>query len=105
MKDIKPAEMESLLQFVYQGEVEIPNTDVERIINISVELGIAGLSEIKSKEQDDVGRRNTVQARRRLESPHKSPTAKMAKIEPEHYKGNDFIESNDNKTNNKKKKL
>ena len=78
----------------------MPNTDVERIIKISKELGIVGLSEIKSKEQDYVSRGNIMQAKRRLDSPHKPHSAKMAKIEPDHYKGNDFIESDEDETDN-----
>ena len=97
MKDIEPAEMENLLQFVYQGEVEIPKTDVEHIIKISKELGIVGLSEIKSKEQDCEGRESTMPSKRRLDSPHIPPTAKLAKIQPEH---NDYIDSDGDDTDN-----
>ena len=56
MKDIKPSEMEYLLQFIYLGEVEIPSLELERLITISKDLGIIGLDAVK-KEEDVVGER------------------------------------------------
>ena len=51
MKDVDPAEMEYLLQFIYLGEVDIPSTDLERLIAISRELGIVGLNAVKSEKE------------------------------------------------------
>ena len=50
MKDIQPAEMEYLLQYIYLGEVEIPSQEVEGLIKISKDLGIVGLNEVKSRD-------------------------------------------------------
>ena len=51
MKDVDPAELEYLLQFIYLGEVDIPSTDLERLIAISRELGIVGLNAVKSEKE------------------------------------------------------
>ena len=51
MKDVDPSEMEYLLQFIYLGEVDIPSTDLERLITISRELGIVGLNAVKSEKE------------------------------------------------------
>ena len=51
MKDVDPSEMEYLLQFIYLGEVDIPSTDLERLIAISRELGIVGLNAVKSEKE------------------------------------------------------
>ena len=68
MKDIRPLELESLLQFIYMGEVEIPSDDVEGVIKISRELGIVGLSEVKIKEKEVEGREILKAAKRRPDS-------------------------------------
>ena len=49
MKDVEPSDMEYLLRFIYLGEVDIPSTDLERLIAISSELGIVGLNTVKSE--------------------------------------------------------
>ena len=54
MKDVDPAELEYLLQFIYLGEVDIPSTDLERLIAISRELGIVGLNAVKSEKEMEV---------------------------------------------------
>ena len=58
MKDVEPAELEYLLQFIYLGEVDIPSTDLERLITISRELGIVGLNTVKNEDEEIVERRD-----------------------------------------------
>ena len=60
MKDIDAAELEYLLQFIYLGEVDIPSTDLERLIVISRELGIVGLNAVKSEAEQAEDRRYTI---------------------------------------------
>ena len=60
MKDVEPAELEYLLQFIYLGEVDIPSTDLERLITISRELGIVGLNTVKNEDEETVERRYAI---------------------------------------------
>ena len=76
MKDMAPAEMEYLLQFIYLGEVDIPSTDLERLITISRELGIVGLNAVKSEAEEAEGRRTPKAAKRKF-----APTKKQPQIE------------------------
>ena len=57
MKDIEPAEMEHLLQFIYLGEVDVPGQELERLIAISKELAIIGMDAIKQEEDAPLQRR------------------------------------------------
>ena len=76
MKDMAPAEMEYLLQFIYLGEVDIPSTDLERLITISRELGIVGLNAIKSEAEEAEGRRTPKAEKRKF-----APTKKQPQVE------------------------
>ena len=76
MKDVAPAELEYLLQFIYLGEVDIPSTDLERLIIISRELGIVGLNAVKSEADEGVEMRGYKVARRKF-----APTPKEPQIE------------------------
>ena len=49
--------MESLLQFIYLGEVDVPGAELERLIVLSKELGIRGLDAVKKEEEAAVGER------------------------------------------------
>jgi hypothetical protein len=42
VKDVEPMEMEYLLQFIYRGEVDIPSTELDHLVEIAKELGIVG---------------------------------------------------------------
>ena len=80
MKDIEPAVMENILQFLYLGEVEVPNEDVEAIIKISKELGVVGLSMIKTKEETEDGHSSRL-AKRKIDSIHNLQNTKKEKID------------------------
>merc|ERR1719414_760641 len=76
MKDVDPSEMEYLLQFIYLGEVDIPSTDLERLITISRELGIVGLNAVKSEKeatQEETSERRMPKVAKRIRKP---PTIK-----------------------------
>ena len=77
MKDIDPAEMDYLLQFIYMGEVEIPSADLERLVKISKDLGIVGMDAVKEKEVE--GKRASRKAKRKLTPSQEMP--KKAKVE------------------------
>merc|ERR1719245_1038068 len=62
MKDIDPGEMEYLLQFIYLGEVDIPNLELERLIAISKDLGIIGLDPVKKEDEGVAGERRMLHA-------------------------------------------
>ena len=64
MKDIDPAEMDYLLQFIYMGEVDIPSADLERLVKISKDLGIVGMDAVTDKEAE--GKRASKAAKRKL---------------------------------------
>ena len=92
MKDIEPAIMEHILQFLYLGEVEVPNDDVEAIIKISRELGVVGLSTIKTKEESEDGHSARL-GKRKLDPIHNLDTAKKEKIDSELCEKNEFIDN------------
>ena len=83
MKDIQPSQMEYLLQFIYLGEVDIPNLELERLITISKDLGIIGLDAVK-KEEDVIEEWRVLHAKKRKSQANpKSPdpmTLKLAKV-------------------------
>jgi len=76
MKDIEPAEMEHLLQFIYLGEVDVPGQELERLIAISKELAIIGMDAIKQEEDAPLQRRIPKLAKR------KSTTTTIENAEP-----------------------
>lgn len=101
MKDVEPGDMEYLLQFIYLGEVEMLNKDVDGIIKISRELGIVGLSEIKGKEdQEENEERNNprVAKRKHLTGQKVLTPTKMAKVirDPELYEDVEDEEDREN---------
>ena len=53
LKDVEPEEMESLLQFIYLGEVDVPGAELNRLIAISRDLGIRGLDAVKREYQEE----------------------------------------------------
>lgn len=53
LKDVEPEEMESLLQFIYLGEVDVPGAELNRLIAISRDLGIRGLDAVKKEDHED----------------------------------------------------
>ena len=82
LKDVEPEEMESLLQFIYLGEVDIPGAELERLIAVSKELGIRGLDAVKKeateKETVVVDRRKT---KRKSKTPPAPESPKRANID------------------------
>ena len=100
MKDIEPYEMEYLIKYIYLGEVEIPNKDVERIIKMSQELGIVGLKEVKCNEQETESRETPKVAKRKLDSSLDPETTKMAKIESKLYEDHDLVDTNGHNIDN-----
>jgi len=87
MKDVEPAELEYLLQFIYLGEVDIPSTDLERLITISRELGIVGLNTVKNEDEETVERSIPKVAKRKYAPTPKPPPMKQQPQEaPTHKK-------------------
>merc|ERR1712154_118153 len=86
MKDVDPSEMEYLLQFIYLGEVDIPSTDLERLITISRELGIVGLNAVKSEKentQEETSERRMPKVAKRIRKPptiKEVPTPKRPRV-------------------------
>ena len=84
LKDVEPEEMESLLQFIYLGEVDIPGAGLERLIAVSKELGIRGLDAVKKEVTEKeaaalvVDRRQT---RKKSKTPPAPESPKRAKID------------------------
>ena len=48
LKDVEPTDMERLLQYMYYGEVKIPNGEIEAFIAAANNLNVRGLSSIAS---------------------------------------------------------
>merc|ERR1711936_285361 len=44
LKDVPPSDFERLLQFMYHGEVRVPNEDLESLILTAKSLKVKGLS-------------------------------------------------------------
>ena len=96
LKDVRPAELESLLRFIYMGEVEIASEDVEAVVKISRELGIVGLSEVKIREKEAEGREILKAAKRRPDSILEPQMTKVAKVNSEQFEVHNFPDSEGN---------
>ena len=87
LKDIDPAEMGYLLQFIYLGEVDIPSSDLERLIKISRELGIIGLNAVKSEAEKGEENVTPKVAKRKLTPTQKQPPMeRQPQDDPTHKK-------------------
>ena len=87
LKDIYPAEMGYLLQFIYLGEVDIPSSDLERLIKISRELGIIGLNAVKSEAEKGEENVTPKVAKRKLTPTQKQPPMeRQPQDDPTHKK-------------------
>ncbi|XP_059098902.1 protein tramtrack, alpha isoform-like [Tigriopus californicus] len=62
LKDVKPLEMERLLQFIYYGEVKVPNSEIEAFIQAASSLNIRGLSSLQKPRRDSEGATSTAAA-------------------------------------------
>lgn len=58
LKDVKPLEMERLLQFIYYGEVKVPNSEIEAFIQAASSLNIRGLSSLQKPRREPEGTSN-----------------------------------------------
>ena len=78
MKDIDQADLGYLLEFIYLGEVAVPNAELERLVNISRDLGIVGLNDALGEMVVD-DKRPLRRAVKRKSDSTKRGKAKMAR--------------------------
>ena len=82
MKDMDQADLGYLLEFIYLGEVAVPNVELERLITISRDLGIVGLSNALGEEDDMVDDKRELRAVKRKPLQTKRAKAKRARDDP-----------------------
>ena len=80
MKDMDQADLGYLLEFIYLGEVAVPNVELERLITISRDLGIVGLSNALGEGDDMVDDKRELRAVKR--KPLQTKRAKAKKARP-----------------------
>ena len=83
LKDVSPHHLEFLLQFIYRGEVCVPQSDLKALLEAAQVLGVTGLQQqMQHADQEN----NPRQKRIRLETQsHPLPSSHYsAKVESEH---------------------
>ncbi|XP_053645739.1 protein tramtrack, beta isoform [Cherax quadricarinatus] len=51
LRDVKQAELEALLEFIYRGEVSVANSELTGLIKIAESLRIKGLGDVSQRDQ------------------------------------------------------
>ncbi|XP_045119799.1 protein tramtrack, alpha isoform-like isoform X2 [Portunus trituberculatus] len=80
LRDVKQAELEALLEFIYRGEVSVANSELTGLIKIAESLRIKGLGDVSQRDQQQplVGEKRASSPVSPVSSPPHQPRPKKA---------------------------